>query len=45
VMATALLHAAGVGLGWTLRHRAAWLPRAIGAVVALAGVVLLGQLA
>jgi urease accessory protein len=45
VMATALLHAAGVGLGWTLRRRAAWLPRAIGAVVALAGVVLLGQLA
>jgi urease accessory protein len=41
VAATALLHAAGVGLGWALRERAAWLPRAGGAAIALFGAALL----
>lgn len=45
VVATALLHAAGIALGWALRTRSAWLPRAAGAAVALFGTVLLAQLA
>jgi len=45
VLATALLHAAGLGLGWTLRRRGAWLPRAVGAAVALFGATLLAQIA
>jgi urease accessory protein len=45
VCATALLHAAGIGLGLLLKHRNAWLPRAAGTAVALLGVALLGQLA
>jgi len=45
VLATVLLHAAGLGLGWTLRRRGAWLPRAVGAAAALFGATLLAQLA
>lgn len=45
VLATALLHAAGMGLGWTLRQRGMWLARAIGAGVALFGAVLLSSFA
>jgi urease accessory protein len=45
VVATALLHAAGIAIGWALRQRGAWLPRAAGAAVALFGVALLAQLA
>ena len=45
VLATALLHAAGLGLGWILRRHGAWLPRAVGAAVALFGATLLAQLA
>ncbi len=41
VVATALLHGVGIGIGLLLRHRAAWLPRAAGAAVALFGVALL----
>jgi urease accessory protein len=45
VVATALLHAAGIGIGLALRERRAWLARAAGAGVALFGITLLGQLA
>lgn len=45
VAATAMLHAAGVAIGWTLRQRGAWLPRVAGAAVALFGAALLTQLA
>jgi urease accessory protein len=45
VAASALLHVAGVGIGWSMRHRSAWLPRAAGAAVALFGVALVSQLA
>ena len=45
VVATALLHGAGIAVGWTLRQRAAWLARAAGAAVALFGVALLAQIA
>ena len=45
VLATAVLHLAGLGFGWMLKERSAWLPRAAGAAVALSGVALLGQLA
>ncbi len=41
VMATALLHATGVGLGWALRERSTWLPRAGGALIALFGASLI----
>jgi urease accessory protein len=41
VAATALLHASGIVLGLVMKRRAAWLPRAAGAAVALFGVSLL----
>lgn len=43
--ATVLLHASGLGLGWVLRRSPLWLPRAVGAAVALLGGALLLQLA
>lgn len=43
--ATVLLHGAGIGLGWALRHANRWLPRAAGAAVAGIGVVLLSGIA
>lgn len=45
VLATALLHAGGIALGWALRRRTAWLPRVAGAAIALFGAALLTQLA
>jgi len=45
VLATALLHAAGIAVGWALRQRSAWLPRVAGAAVALFGAALLMPLA
>ena len=45
VAATAMLHAAGIAIGWALRQRGAWLPRVTGAAVALFGAALLTQLA
>ena len=45
VLASAMLHAAGIGLGLRLRDAHAWLPRAAGATVAVFGMALLGQLA
>ena len=45
VLATALLHAAGIAVGWALRQRTVWLPRVAGAAVALFGAALLAQLA
>jgi len=45
VLATALLHAGGIALGWALRQRSAWLPRVAGAAVAVFGATLLAQLA
>jgi urease accessory protein len=41
VAATALLHAAGIGIGLLLRSRSAWLPRVAGTAVALFGIALL----
>ncbi|MGR6807614.1 HupE/UreJ family protein [Sphaerotilus natans] len=41
VVATALLHAAGLGLGWVLRTRSVWLPRAAGLASAAFGLSLL----
>ncbi|WP_038218040.1 HupE/UreJ family protein [Xenophilus azovorans] len=43
--ATVLLHAAGIGLGWALRHANRWLPRLAGVAVALLGAALLGGVA
>ena len=45
VAATALLHLAGIGLGYALRHANRWVPRVAGAAVALLGVALLGGVA
>jgi len=45
VLATALLHAGGIAIGWALRRRTVWLPRVAGAAVALFGAALLAQLA
>ncbi len=45
VAATAMLHAAGIAIGWALRQRGVWLPRVTGAAVALFGAALLTQLA
>ena len=41
VVATALLHAAGIGLGLAMKHSQRWLPRVAGAGVALFGLSLL----
>ncbi len=41
VLATVLLHAAGIALGLALRGRSAWWPRAAGAGLAIFGVLLL----
>lgn len=38
VLGTAVLHAAGIGLGMGLRRTSVWLPRLVGAVIALMGV-------
>jgi urease accessory protein len=43
VCATVLLHAAGIALGWALRHANAWLPRIAGAAVLGLGATLLAQ--
>jgi len=43
VGATALLHLAGIALGWSLRHANAWLPRVAGAAVLGLGATLLAQ--
>lgn len=43
--ATVLLHAAGIGLGWALRHAHRWVPRLAGIAVALLGAALLGGVA
>jgi len=45
VLATLLLHVAGIAAGWTLRHRGAWVTRVAGGAVALFGITLLTQLA
>ena len=45
VLATALLHAGGIAIGWALRQRTVWLPRVTGTAVALFGAGLLAQLA
>lgn len=42
--ATVLLHAAGIAIGWALRH-GRWMPRVAGAAVAIFGMALLGGLA
>ena len=42
--ATVMLHLAGLGLGWTLRRATVWVPRALGAGVAVFGAGLLVQL-
>ncbi|MFT4269053.1 MAG: HupE/UreJ family protein [Xenophilus sp.] len=43
--ATVLLHAAGIALGWALRHAPRWVPRLAGIAVALLGAALLGGVA
>lgn len=45
LVATVLLHLAGLGMGWALRSASVWIPRAVGAIVAGFGVTLLAQLA
>ncbi|MCW8181952.1 HupE/UreJ family protein, partial [Verminephrobacter eiseniae] len=45
LLATALLHCAGLAAGWALRARTPWLARAAGAGVALWGGALLVQMA
>jgi len=45
LLATALLHTAGLALGWALRSAPVWAPRVVGAAVALFGGALLLQLA
>ncbi|HYP69939.1 MAG TPA: HupE/UreJ family protein, partial [Variovorax sp.] len=45
VTATVLLHAAGIAVGWALRHANAWLPRLAGAGVLALGAALLAQAA
>ena len=45
VLATALLHAAGIVLGLALRGRSAWLSRVAGAGLSVFGLALLGALA
>jgi urease accessory protein len=41
VVATALLHAAGIAIGLLLKHRPLWMPRLAGSAVALYGAFLL----
>ena len=43
VLATALLHLAGIAAGWQLRQRGTLLPRVAGGAVALFGIALLAQ--
>ena len=43
--ATVLLHGAGIGLGWALRHAPRWTPQLTGGAVALLGLALLTRLA
>ena len=43
--ATVLLHVAGIGLGWALRHAPRWTPQVTGGAVALLGLALLTRLA
>ncbi|RZI74939.1 MAG: HupE/UreJ family protein [Variovorax sp.] len=43
VLATVLLHGAGIAIGWTLRQGGTLLPRVAGAAVALFGAALLAQ--
>ena len=45
VAGTVLLHAAGIAIGWGLRHANAWLPRVAGAGVVVLGMTLLAQAA
>jgi urease accessory protein len=45
VSATVLLQTAGMGMGWMLRRTNAWVPRLIGATVAVLGSALLLPLA
>jgi urease accessory protein len=45
VLATVLLHAAGLAIGLALRGRSAWWPRAAGAGLAAFGLALLGTAA
>ncbi len=44
IAATAVLHVAGIAIGWTLRHRNAWISRAAGGAVVGLGAVLLTPL-
>ena len=43
--ATVLLHGAGIGLGWALRHAPRWTPQVTGGAVALLGLAMLTRLA
>jgi len=43
--ATVLLHGAGIGLGWALRHAPRWTPQVTGGAVTLLGLALLTRLA
>ena len=43
--ATVLLHGAGIGLGWALRHAPRWTPQVTGGAVALLGLSMLTRLA
>ncbi|KQP18004.1 HupE/UreJ family protein [Pseudorhodoferax sp. Leaf267] len=43
VLATAVLHGAGLALGWALRTRYSWGPRIAGAAVAVFGAAMLAQ--
>jgi urease accessory protein len=45
LVATAVLHGAGIALGWSLRNGHRWLARLAGAAVAMFGVALVGGLA
>jgi urease accessory protein len=45
VLATVLLHAGGIAIGWSLRQRGNTMPRIAGGAVALFGVALLTQVA
>ncbi len=45
MVATAVLHSAGMGIGWALRQTSQWPSRAAGASVAVLGLTLLARLA